>query len=489
MNNKGVNQSLEYLNEYFGKTKAFSDSTITGEYLIWLANQIKENQKNPLYRDTYKPIIEANHKKRVFASVIMRTQGSRPETLREALLCLYAQSDRDFEVLLIGHKLDAKRRILVEGILEELDPEFRTQIQFIEVNHGTRTTPINYGFSMASGEYVMVFDDDDLLFEDWISHFHDAARKAPGTLLHVYAYAQKWKVNAEEDGRNAYCAIAAPDAKYCVDFHLIHQLSYNNCPLMTIAFPSAMFHEFGFMYDESLTTTEDWDYIMRMAFICGVTDIRHAGAIYRLWENMENSASIHNQDEWKQNYDTIRKKHKQIPIVLPRGFAHEIEEGSSIKNESVAKTYVMDDKLYYGNDKNWCEERSMVLQESQTIGSFEMGYTGLTGKHTHNQLRWDPASYGNFFIRNLGASISDKNGHTYYFKSKDIHSTGDAYHNGILFLKDDPQVYFDIPNGFKVEKFSVWGESMLNMPIWENRKALRIFVFIKGILQKLHIIS
>lgn len=491
MSNERVRESLKYLNECFSNKTTFSEFTVIGEYLTWLTDQIKENKENPLYRDTYLPIIQENkkHPKDVFASVIMRTQGRRPEALREALLCLYAQSDRDFEVIIMGHRVNAAQKNLIESILDEFDLDFRKKIRFITLNEGTRTTPINYGFSMASGEYVIVFDDDDLLFEDWIRNFHDAAKKAPGTLLHTYALAQKWKVDENLSGGNSLYAVSAPDAKYCVDFDLIRQLSLNQCPLMTIAFPKNVFHDFGFIYDESLTTTEDWDYIMRVAFICGVTDVKEPGAIYRLWENAENSSVIHSQDEWKNNYNIIRKKHKRIPIVLSKGKAHEIELALQERVPSQASGRIMDDKLYYGCDKEWSEERSMVMKEPCTLGSFEMVYEGLTGKHTHHQLRWDPASYGDFFIRNLGASVTDAQGNTYYFKSKDIHSTGEFYHNGIIFLKDDPQVYFDIPSGFSVERFNVWGESILKMPIWENHKALKIFIMLKKALAKLHIIK
>lgn len=489
-NNDQTKKSLDYLTKGCNDISAISDFSLAGEYLIWLAKQIKENQENPLYRNTYKPIIEANRtdKKTVFASVIMRTQGKRPEALREALLCLYAQSDRDFEVLLIGHKLNYEQKSIIEKILEELDPEFRDRILFISLDYGTRTTPINYGFSMASGEYVIIFDDDDLLLENWMHNFHDAAKKAPGTLLHQYAFAQKWKA-IHDNGQTALCAIGAPDAKYCVKFNMITQLSLNLCPLMTIAFPKSMFHELGFIYDEKLTTTEDWDYIMRMAFVCGVTDIEDAGAIYRLWENIENSSTIHTHDEWAKNWNIIRKKYEQTPIIFRKGSVCALENHFHDQNKAKDIIRIMDDKLYYGNDNNWSEERSITLETPCSIGSFEMVYKGLAGKHSHSQLRWDPVSYGDLIIRNLGAMITDAKGGTYCFSPKDIHSTGEIYHDGILFLKDDPQIYFNIPKDFKVEKLTVWGQSSLMMPISENRKALKIFLFIKKILRKLRIIQ
>ena len=490
--NHRVKESLDYLSTCFSDTQAFSDSTLAGEYVVWLADMLKENRQNSLYRDTYKPIIEANQakKKNVFASVVMRTQGRRPEALREALLCMYAQSDQDFEILLIGHKLKPAEQALVAQILEEQEPEFREKIRYLPLDYGTRATPLNYGFAHAYGEYIMVLDDDDLVFEDWIANFKKTAEKSPDTLLHSYVLAQKWEAVDTQQGVSALRASHAPEMKYCTDFDFIHELTENVCPPIGLAFPANAFHSWGLIFDETLNTTEDWDYMMRVAFLSGVTDIQEPGAIYRLWTNAESSATVHGVEEWKKNYDIIREKLKELPLVLRKGEAFTIrsEESTSLSKVHGAPR-IMDDKLYYGNDGHWSEERSMTLETPCRTGHFNMVYTQLDGRHTHSQLRWDPASYGNFFIRGLSAMITDKDGKSYRFGAKDIHSTGEIYHDGILFLKDDPQVYFDIPQGFQVDRLTVWGESLLAMPISENRKSLKLTILIKKVLRKLHIIG
>jgi len=492
MHDNKVQESLNYLNTHICNSQFLSESTTAGNYLIWLADQIREGQNHPLYRDTYRPIIEANkvNKKAIFGSVVVRTQGRRPEALREALLCLYAQSEQDFEVLLIGHKLKPQERETVQLILEELAPEFRKRVRYLPLDTGTRTTPLNYGFAHAHGDYIMVLDDDDLALEHWIANFKKAAAEKPGTLLHSYVYAQKWSVLDAPGGIAALRADDAPDAKYCVDFNLISELKINLCPLIGVAFPAKVFQEWGLTFDETLTTTEDWDYMMRVAFICGVTDVREPGSIYRLWTNAESSATVHNSDEWRKNYDLIQEKMKKTPLIIGRAeaFMDESSAFSSGKKSSLSARS-MDDKLYYGHDAQWCDERSMSLDVPRSLGSFKMEYEGLAGKHSYRQLRWDPMSCSYVFIRNLTASVTNKQGDVYSFTAADIHSTGEIYHNGILFMQEKPQLYFDIPEGFEVDRFTVRGESMLQMPIEENSKALKIFIFIKKILQKLHIVK
>ena len=55
-----------------------------------------------------------------FLSVIMRTQGHRPEALSEVLLCLCGQSDTDFEVIIMGHNLDDVGRESVNSAIAGL---------------------------------------------------------------------------------------------------------------------------------------------------------------------------------------------------------------------------------------------------------------------------------------------------------------------------------------------------------------------------------
>jgi len=66
---------------------------------------------------------------------------------------------------------------------------------------------------------------------------------------------------------------------------------------------------------------------------------------------------------------------------------------------------------------------------------------------------------------------------------------GETYHNGFMFLKENPRFYFRIPNDFQISSFSVSGEAMQNMSISENYTALRLFIMMRKILKKLHLIK
>lgn len=331
-------QELQRLGE---NAPYFQPNTAVYQYIHWLNEQVEH--KDPKFISDYEPIVRRTEKdapeKRPFLTVITRTQGKRPEMLRETLLCLSGQSDTDFEVLLIGHKLNEEQEQLVQEILHEQPPFFREKIRYLPLDHGNRTTPLNFGFAHAYGDYVAILDDDDLVFDNWVEDFHRAALETPDKIIHNYVLAQHWVTVASGD-TIALRATDAHDSKYCKDFHLVSQLTNNLCPLMSFAFPTTYFKRLGILFDEDLTTTEDWDFAMRLSFLTGVTDVRNPSAIYRLWENAENSATEHDGQEWADNYLRIQDKFLHMPILLPQDAEKVyIRENTVIVTEPIRTTF------------------------------------------------------------------------------------------------------------------------------------------------------
>jgi hypothetical protein len=90
---------------------------------------------------------------------------------------------------------------------------------------------------------------------------------------------------------------------------------------MSVAFPRSLWHDLNERFDETLTTTEDWDYLVRAASLLGVADCREVTAVYRQWTEGENSASLHRSDEWRANHAYIERKIDHRTIVLQPGEA------------------------------------------------------------------------------------------------------------------------------------------------------------------------
>jgi hypothetical protein len=94
-------------------------------------------------------------------------------------------------------------------------------------------------------------------------------------------------------------------------------LRLNKCPIHSLAFPRWIYHSYGLRFDEKLTTTEDWDFIMRAAFICGVGEKSEVTGIYRWWQNSYSSRVEHDQNEWLLNRNKIEKKFRKLYYVIP----------------------------------------------------------------------------------------------------------------------------------------------------------------------------
>ncbi|WP_186208726.1 glycosyltransferase family 2 protein [Burkholderia gladioli] len=258
-------------------------------------------------------------------TVLTRTQGKRMETLREVLLCISAQTVDDFEHLIIAHNATDVAVDEIRALIDEQSPSMRRRIRFEQVVGGNRTTPINIGFELARGKYVVMLDDDDIVFGHWLETFRGVAREKPGSMLRSVAVRQEFTW-AYVDGRRSARAISAMHKDYASQFDYFRQLGVNQTPNLSIAFPRYLFSNHGMRFDETLTTTEDWDCIMRCASRVGVGSAEEITCIYRWWVNTETSMTVHSQSEWSENYCRIQEKMDAEVNLLDVGGVRRLRE-------------------------------------------------------------------------------------------------------------------------------------------------------------------
>jgi glycosyltransferase involved in cell wall biosynthesis len=259
----------------------------------------------------------------VFLTVIVRTQGRRIQELREALLCLAGQSSREFEVIVLAHNTDIGTQVAIEQVIEDQGDDLRERIRLRLVDHGTRATLLNLGFADANGRYVAVLDDDDLVFGHWVESFARLAERQDGTILRSVASAQH-AGRVKVRGKGGIRALGEVRMIFAAEFSYVSHLSSNNSPLMSLAFPIGVFRDMGLRFDETLTTTEDWDYLLRAAQITGVSDSRQLTAIYHQWPDEESSHTEHDDEVWRLNQLSIDRKIDSQPILLQAGETRQI---------------------------------------------------------------------------------------------------------------------------------------------------------------------
>ena len=379
----------------------------------------------------------------VFLSVVTRTQGKRPEALAETLLCLTAQTEMDFELLIIGHNLDEKQKELVENIIDNLPMELHDRTRLIEVKGGTRTTPLNVGFENAKGSYIAILDDDDIVFDNWVESFKTAAKKAPGAVLHAYSLSQKWmavRINSEIDGLRA---VAAHTDEFCTKFDWINEINLNTCPPVGLAFPKYAFKDLGIKFDETLNTTEDWDFLMRTAFVTGITDIEEPTCIYRLWQNAENSQTVHSPEEWRKNHLRIIEKFHSFPLLLPIGYTRKLIWNENTEElPAVESNRKVQGRLYYDKGRGFCTNDSISVEYSDEE-NFNIEIALDSNIESAKIFRWDPRDDGDFNISKLNIILVDEVGKEEKINNKKVMCNGFKTEDEFIFIMTDPQLIFE----------------------------------------------
>ena len=253
-----------------------------------------------------------------FLSIVTRTQGRRPHTLAEVLTCLAAQTDTDFEILIIGHRLDDAARVVVDEIVSDTPLWLHNKIRLILVEDGNRTRPLNVGFAAARGEYIAVLDDDDAVFAHWVETFRKLARTEPGRLLRAVSV-QQLVNTVTVQGEQGLRAEDSLNMVYPAQFNFFDHMVENRSPPVSLAFPNQAIGTHGLNFDETLTTTEDWDFMMRVACVAGVAAAAEVTSIYRWWDKGESSRTVHITAEWQANHYRIWNNWNAAPFTLPPG--------------------------------------------------------------------------------------------------------------------------------------------------------------------------
>ena len=262
---------------------------------------------------------EVDDTPRPFLTVLLRTQGRRIEPLKDALLCLSAQTDTDFEVIVLEHDAFEEDAAAVKQVIARLEPEFAARVRLLEVQGGTRAKPLNVGVLAAKGQYIAVYDDDDVLFANWVESFRAASHGDHGRLLRAVVATQTAAPELWPQDQDGFRTTSWPKAEYPDHFDLLQHLLVNYSPFMSWAFPRSLFFTYGLRFDEQLTVCEDWDVILRGSLICGVDDAPHLTSIYRRWEGGEYSYTKHSTEEWRVAEQRVIDRINSMAITMPVG--------------------------------------------------------------------------------------------------------------------------------------------------------------------------
>lgn len=439
------------LNELF----AYLENTVNSDSVL--------HQAVKLYMDAEREFYKKEHDG-PFLTVVTRTQGKRREMLNEMLLCLTGQSNTDFEFILAGHNLDEDGQKCVNELIDELPQWMKDKTTYLPISGGTRTTPLIKAFDIAKGRYIAVLDDDDIVFDNWVEAFYETACENPGKILHSYSVRQDWETVGQTQIPRC---VDAPSNIYCKDFQFIREFVVNVCPLMSLAFPSYAYKTLGIKFDESLTTTEDWDFLMRTACITGVANNSAITSVYRFWDNAESSQTLHNKKEWDNNYEKIVTRFKQSPKVLN---GKEFFECVKILTKGIrptdlyAKANAQEAELFFDDGAGFTAGRSIKGNAYEGDENWALYFDNFDNIGKISALRFDPQELGGIAIDSIAFKIVYQDGSEENISQKRLRHNGFVLDNQIVFIKSDPQFIFSLSKAQKIKAVYVNFNLLENIP-------------------------
>lgn len=255
-----------------------------------------------------------------FLSVVVRTTGTRPDTLSDVLCCLAAQTTLDFEVVLVAHEVDST--VPLQQLVDQFEGNIAHRVRIVPCTGGTRARAANAGLDAARGDYVVFLDDDDLVTANWVANIRNGAAAHPGKVVRWFAAEQK-RVWLEPGKRAKHAAVGPLTATYNNEFDFLRHLRQNETPFHCFAFPRVL-STLGMRFTENLTVCEDWDFLVRAASLCGVFDTGEMTSIYNKWAS-KNSSFLVAMDEWQAMRTMIHVSMDAKPILLPPGSVRAVD--------------------------------------------------------------------------------------------------------------------------------------------------------------------
>lgn len=413
----GSFQQLRIQSEKTASDLAYFSSLFDGfqeAELFHIYCTMKAEDKEVRLPDAEKPLI----------SVIIRTVGDRLSELQEVFLCLSCQEFQNFEVLLMLHNVSDERYADIQKLISQLPEEDREKIRVIPVSGGNRSTPLNAGIAHAHGSYFVALDDDDIVMANWLQVFAEKIETASGTIIHSYAVSQEWS-------RNGACLHSEGDRDgyFCADFDWNRQYVINRCPLMTLAFPLYTVRHFHFCFNEQYDTTEDWDFLMRVASVAGVTDAPFCTAVYRKWKNAASSTTLYTSDEWRKTEKEIRADFRSMKRIV--NASEYMKDLSDDEESSIA----LEPELYLNGKKIHADTITMNGMTTKVLFSL------VDVPETNGKMRIDPSDHGGYRMIHPVIRVRKAGNIVEQFERSAISTNGVWKGNELIFYLGDPQMH------------------------------------------------
>lgn len=235
-------------------------------------------------------------------SVIMPTHN-RIQQLRCAIASVLAQTYQDFEIIVVS---DAGSS--AESELSDMNTGGRITYVRHAANRGLAAAR-NTGLKLARGKYIAYLDDDDRFFPDHLETLVNYLE----THDECVAYTDAWRVHEKMQG-DRYVETSR-DIPYSYDFDAARLLISNYFPVLSVMHERVCLEAAG-LFDEALTSHEDWDLWIRISRRYPFKHLKKVTAEFT-WRTDGSSMTSSRRPDFARTAAMIYEKHREVSKSIP----------------------------------------------------------------------------------------------------------------------------------------------------------------------------
>lgn len=228
-------------------------------------------------------------------SVIVPT-CNRPETLAASLESILKQTFQDFEILVINDG---------ECEVEVIVNRYNDRGRMTYIKHGRNrglAAARNSGLRLARGKYIAYLDDDDRFYPHHLETLVKALEQGQAPVAYTDAHRVLYHNNGDRD------VAIGRDVPYSHEFDPRLMLVHNYIPVLCVMHARSCLDETG-LFDESLSSHEDWDLWIRMSRRFPFLHIPTVTAEFA-WKTDGSTMTSRMQSEYCANVKLIHRRYR-----------------------------------------------------------------------------------------------------------------------------------------------------------------------------------
>ena len=321
---------------------------------------------------------EGSNKPPPLASVIIPTYN-RPESLKEAIQSVLRQEYTYFEIIVINDG-----GVDVQAVINGLNAGNKIKYLSHEKNKGLAAAR-NTGIRISNGKYIAYLDDDDIFYP---SHLGVLVNFLESNEFNV-AFTKACR--AYQTIENDKYIITKRDIPYTADFDEDKILINNTIPVLCVMHEKSCLEEVG-LFDENLTSHEDWDLWIRMSRKFRFAHINELTCEFR-WRDDGTTMTGERRKDFLKTMEIIYEKYNQYTKDRPRIHLEQKKNMLSLWEEIYLYRPSGEEKENFNKNENMLEKVRQDYEKLQStlIKRPKMDFISIIKKFLGHYPHYAPA--------------------------------------------------------------------------------------------------